>query len=459
MIVKNPRIAIALCIFLGASITASAQSTGAETKKTQTTKASRPKTSAAADGADWRQIKKPELPAFHPKEPKRVQFANGMIVFLQEDHELPLIDGTAYIRGGARDVPAAKTGMTSIYASSWRTGGTKTKTGDQLDDELEARAARVETGSGAATTSVSFSCLKGDFDLVFDVFRDVLRNPEFRQDKIDLAKNRMRTAISRRNDDISDIAGREAAKIAYGKENPYAREAEYATVNAITQQDLFDWHRSHVHPNNIIFGIVGDFDLAAMEKRLRDTFESWPAGPNYAAQQIQFIEPKPGIYFVNKDDVNQSVIHMVKLGIRRDNPDYFPVQVMNDVFGGGFASRLYKRLRTEAGLAYDVGGGIGAAYDHPGMLNVEMGTKSSTTVEAIQGLYREFDDMRNNPVTTAELQHGKDSILNSFIFNFDTPEKVLLERMTYELYGYPADLLERFSAGIEKTTGQDVDCV
>ena len=142
MIVKNPRIAIALCIFLGASITASAQSTGAETKKTQTTKASRPKTSAAADGADWRQIKKPELPAFHPKEPKRVQFANGMIVFLQEDHELPLIDGTAYIRGGARDVPAAKTGMTSIYASSWRTGGTKTKTGDQqtrLDERPNIR--------------------------------------------------------------------------------------------------------------------------------------------------------------------------------------------------------------------------------------------------------------------------------------------------------------------------------
>jgi zinc protease len=460
MIVKNHHITIALCIFFGVATTAAAQSTGTGTKKTETTKASPSKSSATVGRTDdWRQIKKPELPAFHPKEPTRIQLVNGMIVFLQEDHELPLIDGTAYIRGGSRDVPAGKTGLTSIYASSWRTGGTKTKTGDQLDDELEARAAHVETGGGAATTSVSFSCLKGDFDFVFDVFKDVLRNPEFRQDKIDLAKNRMRTAISRRNDDISDIAGREAGKVAYGKDNPYAREPEYATVNATTRQDLFDWHASHVYPNNIIFGIVGDFDSAAMEKRLRDTFESWAAGQKYAAQQIQFMEPKPGIYFVNKDDVNQSVIHMVKLGIRRDNPDYFPVQVMNDVFGGGFASRLFKRLRTEAGLAYDVGGGIGAAYDHPGLLNIEMGTKSSTTIEGIQGLYREVNDMRTNPVTQGELQHGKDSILNSFIFNFDTPEKVLLERMTYELYGYPADFLERFRAGIEKTTGQDVDRV
>ena len=457
--------AIALCIFLGVLPGVStAQSSSSQAKaatpstKEQQTSPSTVNTSGAQT-AEWKQIKKPPLPAFHPQEPKRIQLANGMIIFLQEDHELPLIDGTAYIRGGARDVRADKTGLTSIYSGSWRTGGTKTKTGDQLDDELEARAARVETGSGVATTSVSFSSLKDDFDFVFGAFNDVLRNPEFRQEKIDLAKNRMRTAISRRNDDISEIAGREAAKIAYGKENPYAREPEYATVNAITRQDLLDWHAAHVHPNNIIFGIVGDFDSAAMEKRLRDTFESWPKGPAYVAPQIQFHEPKPGIYFVNKDDVNQSAIHMVKLGIRRDNPDYFSVQVMNDVFGGGFASRLFKRLRTEAGLAYDVGGGIGAAYDHPGMLNVEMGTKSSTTVEAIQGLYREFDDMRNSPVTPAELQHGKESILNSFIFNFDTPEKVLLERMTYELYGYPADFLEKFRAGIEKTSAQDVDRV
>jgi zinc protease len=461
MIGKNRCITIALYIFFSVSVaTGAAQSSSAPAKKAESAKASPSKPSAAAGrAADWRQIKKPELPAFHPQEPKRIQFSNGMIVFLQEDHELPLIDGTAYIRGGSRDVPAAKTGLTSIYASSWRTGGTKSKTGDQLDDELEARAAHVETGGGAATTSVSFSCLKGDFDFVFDVFKDVLRNPEFRQDKIDLAKNRMRTAISRRNDDISEIAGRESAKIAYGRDNPYARQPEYATVNAITRQDLFDWHTGHVHPNSIIFGIVGDFDSAAMEKRLRDSFESWVAGPNYVAPQIQFNEPKAGIYFVNKDDVNQSTIHMVKLGIRRDNPDYFSVQVMNDVFGGGFASRLFKRLRTEAGLAYDVGGGIGAAYDHPGLLNIEMGTKSATTVEAIQGLYREVDDMRNNPVTKAELQHGKDSILNSFIFNFDTPEKVLLERMTYELYGYPADFLEKFRAGIEQTSAEDVDRV
>src|SRR5208283_3357461 len=124
----------------------------------------------------WQQIPIPTLPAFHPPQPKRIELPNGMVVFLQEDHELPTIDGTARIRGGERSVPADKTGLTDIYGEVWRTGGTKTKTGDQLDDYLEQRAAKVETGGGVDATTVSWSCLKEDFDDVFRVFEDVLKN-------------------------------------------------------------------------------------------------------------------------------------------------------------------------------------------------------------------------------------------------------------------------------------------
>src|SRR6184192_2835230 len=100
---------------------------------------------AAAQTAEWQQIKVPPLPAFHPQEPRRVQLPNGMVIFLQEDHELPVIDGTIRIRGGSREEPAGKVGMISLYAEVWRTGGTKSRTGDELDDFLEAHAARVES--------------------------------------------------------------------------------------------------------------------------------------------------------------------------------------------------------------------------------------------------------------------------------------------------------------------------
>jgi zinc protease len=411
---------------------------------------------ASAQATDWQQIPIPSLPAFHPQEPKRIELTNGMVIFLQEDHELPLINGTARIHGGSREEPASKVGMMDIYGEVWRTGGTKAQTGDQLDDYLEIRAAKVETGANTDSTTVSLSCLQGDFDDVFKIFADLLREPEFRADKIDLAQKEMDDAISRRNDEAAGIAGREAVKLAYGKGNPYVRQPEYATVAAVTRQDLLDWHHAHVSPNNIILGISGDFDSAKMEATLRRAFGEWLKGPEVKPPDIKFDPAKPGYYQIPRTDVNQSSIRMVELGIRRDNPDYYATQVFNEAFGGGFSSRLFRNIRTAKGLAYDVGGGIGSSFDHTGILRLSVGTKSSTTVESIQAIYEQIDDLKTHPISNDEIKLAKDSILNSFVFNFDEPEKVLRERMAYEFYGYPADFLERYRAGVEKVQAADV---
>jgi zinc protease len=411
---------------------------------------------ATAQATDWQQITIPALPAFHPQEPKRIELANGIVIFLQEDHELPIIDGVARIRGGSRSEPASKVGMLDIYGEVWRTGGTKAQTGDQLDDYLEIRAAKVETANNADSTTISWSCLKGDFDDVFKAFNNLLREPEFRVEKIDLGQHEMYDAISRRNDDVSGIASRESKKLAYGANNPYAREPEYATVAAVTRQDMLDWHKAHVYPNNIILGVVGDFDSATMEAKLRKAFGDWPKGQATKEEKIEFDPAKPGYYLIPKEDVNQSSINMTELGIRRDNPDYYATQVFNEAFGGGFSSRLFKSIRTAQGLAYGVGGGIGSAFDHLGIVRIAMGTKSATTVESVQALYKEIDNLKPNPISDEEIKSAKDAILNSFVFNFDSPEKVLHERMAYEFYGYPADFLERYRAGIEKVGKEDV---
>jgi zinc protease len=409
--------------------------------------------------ADLRAIQKPPLPEFHPQQPKRIQFENGMVVFLQEDHELPLIQAGVNIRGGSKSEPEAKTGMVSIFGSAWRTGGTKTRTGDQLDDLLEARAARLETSGGPLSTFVSLSSLKGDFDFVLGLADDLLRNPEFRQEKIDLAKDQIKTGISRRNDNLGQIAGREATKIGYGARSPYARVPEYATVAAVTRQDLLDWHARYVHPNNMIVSVSGDFDAADMEAKLRKLFAAWPKGPTTPAPDVPIPAPKAGVYFVAKDDVNQSEIRMVAPGIRRDDPDYYAVSVMNEIFGGGFSSRLFVSLRTKAGLAYAVGGGVSANFDHPGLATLVIGTKSGTTAKAIEGLYSEIEAMHTRPVTAEELQRGKDAILNSFVFEYDSKDKVMNARSNYEFHGYPADFLERYQKGVEKVTAADVDRV
>jgi zinc protease len=414
---------------------------------------------ASAQVQDWKQVSIPQLPAFKPKQPKRVELSNGMIIFLQEDHELPLIDGSARIRGGSVSEPANKTGLVDMYGDVWRTGGTKSQTGDQLDDFLEIRAAKVETGGGPDSTSISFSCLKGDLDDVFKVFLDVLRNPEFRAEKLELAQKAAADAISRRNDEVSEIAHREAIKLAYGPENPYARVAEYSTVAAVTRQDLIDWHSKYVHPNNIILGISGDFDSVAMEARLRAAFESWPKGPAFEKPKVQYSPAKPGYYLIPKDDVNQSNIRMVGLGVTRDNPDYYPISVFNEAFGGGFSSRLFNDIRTKRGLAYGVGGGIGSNFGHPGLLQISLGTKSQSTIESIQATDQDIEDLSKQPITEDEIQRAKDAILNAFIFRLDSPDKILAERMTYEFYGYPPDWLDKYQSEIKKVTATDVNRV
>jgi zinc protease len=416
--------------------------------------------SAPTGNNPWDKIAIPPLHAFHPQHPKRIEFPNGLVVFLQEDHELPLIDGMIRIRGGSREEPAEKAGLVRIYGQTWRIGGTTTKTGDDLDDFLEARAAHVETNGGSDSTNLSWSCLKEDFDDVLKIMADLVEHPEFRDDKLALTKQQINTAISRRNDDPEAIAGREAAKLAYGAQSPYARTSEYYTVAPITRADLVAWHGKYVHPNNMILGVVGDFDSTAMEAKLREVFGSLPRGPEAERHvQVPITPASPGVYLVQKDDVNQSTVEMVHLGIQRDNPDYYAVAVMNEILGGGFSSRLVSNCRTLQGLAYSVGGGVSASYDHLGIFRLSMGTKSGTTAKGIECLYDQLDALVKKPPTDTELKRAKDTILNSFIFQFDEKDKVLAEQMTYEFYGYPADFLDRFQAGIKRVTIDDVDRV
>jgi len=404
----------------------------------------------------WKAIPVPPLHAFKPVEPTRIELANGVQLFLEEDHELPFISGFVRIRGGSRDLPADKVGLISLYGQAWRTSGTTAHSGDALDDILAAKAAGIETGGGAAATSLSWNGFASDFDSVFATAMDLLLHPVFQPAKLELARRSMISGILRRNDDASSIAQREAMQIAYGKDNPYGRESEIATVSAVTLDDLKAWHDRTVVGANLIVGVIGDFDTKTMEAKLRAAFEPIPRGAALVTPKIAFEEPKPGIYFADKSDVDQSNIYLVGLGTEERNPDFYALSVMNEVFSGGFGSRVVQSVRTRLGLAYEVGGSFGAAYDHPGLFAVGAGTKSVSTVPATKAILDEIRRLRTQPPTEAELRRAKDDLLNSFIFRYDSPEKVLNEQVTLAVYGYPADFLERYRAGVEQVTSADV---
>jgi len=418
-----------------------------------------PHTTTTAPAEPWKKIPIPPLHEFKPQQPKRIELSNGLVVFLQEDHELPFINGSILIRGGSREEPAAKVGLVSMYGEAWRTSGTATTDGDKLDDQLESKAARIETSGGSANTSLHWSSLKGDFDSVFASAVDLLLHPSFKGDKLSLAKRQVDTGISRRNDDASGIAVREAVKLVYGAESPFARQPEYATVAAVTLDDLKAWHDRTVVPNGMIVSVSGDFDSAEMERKIRAAFEPLSKGPAITPEKFTFTDPKPGVRFAEKEDVNQSNVLIVGLGTERSNPDYYALSVMNEIFSGGFGSRVVQNVRTKLGLAYSVDGSFGASYDHPGIFYVIAGTKSSSTVAATKAMLDEVDRLKTVPPTASELAKAKDQLLNSFIFHYDSPEKTLNEQVTLAFYGYPSDFLEKYKTGIEKVTAADISRV
>jgi zinc protease len=425
----------------------------------QTPAAAAPTAAHTTASQPWTKIPIPPLHAFKPEQPKRIELANGLVIFLQEDHELPFINGTILIRGGSRDVPADKTGLVTLYGETWRTSGTATIDGDKLDDQLEAKAAQIETTGGLASTTLTWSSLKGDFNTVFASAVDLLLHPTFKAEKLELAKQQLYTGIARRNDDASGIAIREAIQLAYGPQNPYARQTEYATVDAVTLDDLKAWHDRTLVPNNIIVAVAGDFDSAAMETQLRAAFEPLPRGQQFVSEKVTFTNPTPSVNFVEKSDVNQSNVLLVGLGTERSNPDYYALSVMNEIFSGGFGSRVVQNVRTKLGLAYEVGGSFSASYDHPGIFYVQAATKSASTVATTQALIAEINRLKTDPPTPAELSKAKDQVLNSFIFHYDSPDKTLNEQVVLAFYGYPTDTLEKYKTGIEKVTSADVSRV
>jgi predicted Zn-dependent peptidase len=412
---------------------------------------------AEQQAADYRSLKYAKLGDIEVPEVEQITLANGMRLFLLEDHELPLINLSVRIRTGSVYEPAEKIGLASITGEVMRTGGTAGMTGDEMDEELEAIAASVETGIGLNSGSASMSVLKRDLDKGLSILADVLMNPAFREDKIQLAKMQAASAISRRNDQVGAVAGREFDKLIYGPESVYARHEEYATIGSITRDDLVAFHQRYFGPNNAMLAVWGDFDTKQMIKKIEQAFETWEKVdlqlPTVPEVKYEF---RKTVNVVRKDDVNQSNVYLGHIGGLRSDPDYFALIVMNRILGGGFTSRLFRNVRSREGLAYSVFGSYSANYDFPGEFYVGCQTKSESTVYAIRAMLREIEKMRESEVTDEELALAKDSFLNSFVFNFDTKGEVVNRLMTYEYYGYPADFLLQIKENVEKVSTEDV---
>jgi predicted Zn-dependent peptidase len=398
--------------------------------------------------------------AFGPLNPikmpkvEQATLSNGLRLFLVEDAEYPTIDVWAMVRVGSVFEPADKAGLAGITGQVLRTGGTVAKTGDEIDKELETLAARVETGIGQTSGTLSVSCLKEDIDKSLAILADILMNPAFRQDKIDLAKLQQRTGITRRNDDIGQITNREFRKLIYGKYSAYARHAEYSTIDAISRDDIVAFYKTYVHPNNTWMAVWGDFKAKDMIAKIKAALGKWPKGQASTAPWPTVpYQDKYTVNFIDKPDVNQSNVMLGHIGGLMNNPDYPALSIMNFILS---FERMFKKLRTDEGLAYSVWGAYGAGYINPGVFSCGIQTKSQSTVYAIDLMLKELKRITEQEVTDEELAKAKDGYLNGYVFEFDSRSQIVNRMMMYAYFGYPLDFSAKVKAGVEKVGKADV---
>lgn len=389
-----------------------------------------------------------QIPAY-----ERYQLPNGLVVYLMEDHELPLVSGSATFRTGERLVPGDQAGLGEIMGDAMRLGGTENYTADELNLALEQRAASVETSVDVDSGSAGFNALSEDLDEVFNIFAEVVKRPAFAPDRIEFLKNQYRGAIDRRNDNPDDIASREFRKLVYGDDSPYARTYEYSTLDNFSRDDIVAFYQASVRPDQTILAISGDIDPEQMKLLIADTFGDWeteataptlPAAPS--ADQA-----KAGMFLVDQPQLTQSYVQVGHIGGQRNAEDYPEMAVLNEVLNG-FGGRLFNEVRSRQGLAYVVYAYWAANYDYDGIFIGGGQTRSDATVPFIESVKQEIAKVRQSSVSEDELNRAKDAVLNSFVFNFQSPEQTLSRLVRYEYYGYPQDFVFQFREDVANTT-------
>jgi zinc protease len=284
-----------------------------------------------------------------------------------------------------------------------------------------------------------------------------MTDPEFRQDKIDLTISQAHSGIDRRNDDAQGIAEREISSILYGRDNSYGWTIEHADLARIQRKDLQEFYHRYYFPKNIILAVYGDFSTPDMKEQLEKLFADWtPEEPPVPPFPAVDVKPAPAVFLAEKSDVTQTFFSLGLLSGTLRDPDYPALEVAVNILGSGFTSRLMSQIRTKMGLAYSIGAGWGAAYDHPGTFRIVGSTKSSSTTDAILAARNELEKMRMAEVSEDELKTAKDAVLNGFVFFFDSPAKTLSRVLMYEYFGYPKDFLFEYQKRVAAVTRADV---
>src|SRR5436853_717662 len=393
----------------------------------QATKSAQKSNSQGGIVARPEELKYPTLNYTPPKlNAYRHVFANGTVAYLVEDHDFPLINVSLVVRTGKYLEPKGKEGLASLTGAQMRAGGTTTKTAEQFDEAADFLAATISSSVGETQGSATLNCLSKEIDKGLALFFEMLKTPGFQQERLALAKSQILQGMERRNDRTDAIESREWDRLMHGDDFFTTRDSTKASIDSITREDLIAFHKKYFQPGGFIFAVSGDFKTDEMIGKLNTAMGGWEVSKE-AVPPVPKPDhtPTPGLYAVHKADVNQGRVSIGHVGIVRDNPDNYAINIMDDILGaGGFTSRIVSRVRSDEGLAYSVNANFDFGIYYPGTFRASFQSKSSTCAQAAAIILEEIDKIRTSPVSKEEFDTAVNQAVEVFSRSFATAGQI-----------------------------------
>jgi zinc protease len=381
---------------------------------------------------------------------------NGVRLYLFEDRELPLIRMTAMIGTGSINNPAELDGQGELFAALLHDGGAGTKNPVEFEEYLEDLAIDFSVAMDDYSTSLDLSLLSEDLDAGLFLLNDLLRRPQFDSGRLKLARRQLIESIRRQDDNPQSIARRAFNSAVYGQ-HPFGRIPTVATVDRVKREDLVDFHTQNFVPENLWLAISGDFDKQLLLEKIKLLFADWDRDQFTPEPVPQLSDTVSSDLWLAEKNIPQTTVMIGGVGISKDNPDMLTVRVMNAILGGsGFNSRLMREIRSNRGLAYSVYSYYMIGRRLPGSFIASGETKNETATEMVRLMFLEMEKIRNELVSTEELELAKESRINSFVFAFTDSHDVLTQQMRLDFYDYPSNYLQTYRQKITAISREDI---
>ncbi|MBF0567634.1 MAG: insulinase family protein [Nitrospirae bacterium] len=387
---------------------------------------------------------------------RRVVMPNGLVVLFSERHNLPVVRMSLIINASKLDEPARLAGLANLTAEML-TEGTKNRTSKEIHEEIEFTGASIEASSSSDYTAVGLSVLKKDLPRLFEIFADCVLNPTFTEAELRQKKELVKGNLMQQEESPAYAANKAFMAAVYGK-FPYGRVSEGApeTIDVIKRDDVVKFHSDFYVPWGSILSVAGDVTYDELMGLIDKYFSVWSKKPVKKTEAAELPKSTAQKAILINRDTQQANIILGGLGVRRDNPDFYAVSIMNYILGGGgFASRMVKAIRDNLGLAYDIHSHF-ASFKYAGDFQVVIQTKNEFTNVAVEEILKQIKAMKEGVVTDAELSDAKAYLTGSFPRKLDTMDKISMFMAQVEFYGLGIDFDKRYPAIINAVTKDDV---